>query len=153
MDDPPISIVVAIPGAAEHGGGAVTTAVATAATDTVIDASNLQTKYFRDDDESDTDIDDDDNDNDGDTNVVRSFFDRSAVTVGIIIVLLLLLIVLARWPREVAIRGKAVDVDDDDNTTSIPTILAILPLLRRRGGLGLGISSSIDRNHHGMILH
>ena len=127
MDDPPISIVVAA-GAAKHDEGAVTTAVTKAATDNVVDASNLQTKYFRDDDESDTDIDDDDNDNDGDTNVVRSFFDRSAVTVGIIIVLLLLLIVLARWPREVAIRGKAVDVDDD-NTTSIPTILAIIPLV------------------------
>ena len=82
MDDPPISIVVAIPGAAEHGGGAVTTAVATAATDTVIDASNLPTKSFRDDTESDTDPDDDDDDdddNDGDTNVVRSFFDRRCV--------------------------------------------------------------------------
>ena len=80
MDDPPISIVVAIPGAAEHGGGAVTPAVATAATDTVIDASNLPTKSCRDDAESETDPDDDDDDdNDGDTNVVRSFFDRSCV--------------------------------------------------------------------------
>ena len=84
MDDPPISIVVAIPGAAEHGGGAVTTAVATAATDTVIDASNLPTKSCRDDAESETDPDDDDDDNDGDTNVVRSFFDRSGVPPSVV---------------------------------------------------------------------
>jgi len=81
MGDPPLSIVVAISaGAAEHGKGAVTTAVAKAATDNVIDASNLQTKSCRDDAESDTDPDDDDDDDDnGDTNVVRSFFDRSCV--------------------------------------------------------------------------
>ena len=79
MGDPPISIVVAISAVAEHGEGAVTTTVATAATDTVIDASNLQTKSCRDDAESETDPDDDDDDNDGDTNVVRSVFDRSGV--------------------------------------------------------------------------
>ena len=84
MGDPPISIVVAISaGAAEHGKGAVTPAVAKAAIDNVVDASNLQTKSCRDDAESDTDPDDDDDDDDdddnGDTNVVRSFFDRSCV--------------------------------------------------------------------------
>ena len=81
MGDPSISIVVAISAAAaaEHGEGAVTTAVAKAATDNVIDARNLQTKSFRDDAESDTDPDDDDDDDNGDTNVVRSFFDRSCV--------------------------------------------------------------------------
>ena len=89
MDDPPISIVVAISvvaaAAAEHDGGAVTPAVAKVATDNVIDAINLQTKSCRDDAESDTDPDDDDDDdNDGDTNVVRSFFDRSGVPPSVV---------------------------------------------------------------------